>query len=1458
MTKVYLHFEGGRTFPGHTQLNSDDHKLKRGIWGEAAFTTAMSGYQETITDPSYLGQHIIFSYPHIGNYPPDPRVMQHHRSSAVSIIAREFYPNSFLESLGLPLISGIDTRDLVKFISSGHASEKSLISLSPKAPSEEEFARASLLCNDLSLVSQEKKEVVIPGERPIVLINYGIKKAILEEVKALGLPLVTLPYNARLEEITALKPRLVFLSNGPGDPALYLSQIEVVKGVLQAQIPLRAICLGHQLVSLALGARTYRLPYGHRGANHPVLDHTQGKVLITSQNHGYTIEEKSLAQILRKNFLNKDFFISHSSLFDQSVEGIASTDHSIKTVQFHPEASPGPTDAREFFAEVGRYLREQQAPAPVALNTLSPIPDLSQKRKKQFPFQRVLIIGSGPIKIGQASEFDYSGTQACRALKEEGLTVILLNSNPATIMTDKELAHRTYVEPITKETIKNIIKKEKVEAILSTMGGQTALNLSLELEREGYLREANVKLLGANASTIEKTEDRELFAEELDRLGYHTGKRVQVQNRQEAFEVAEKKVGFPLIIRRNFALGGQGAALIADLKELNENIDPNFKFPVTLEKSLYGYKEVELEVMVDGEQNGVVVCSIENVDPCGVHTGDSITVAPVQSISDRCYQNLRTMALTIAKVMGVVAGGANVQFAIHPEDEDDIVVIEMNPRVSRSSALASKATGYPIAKISALLAVGYTLKEILNDITKVSPVCFEPTLDYVAVKIPLFPFSKFPVSSAVLGPQMRSVGEVLALGSNFNEAFLKALRSLELGLDVPHLGALSTTAHDMNNVEVLRERLKSPQELSLLAVIHALRAGISTQEIFSLSKISPWFIAQMEELVRLEKEIESAPEKLLSSAENFCRYKAQGFSDLHLAQLSGSEHQSIVEYRKAKNIFPVFKAVDTCSGEFQALTPYFYATYQAANEVRPFKKEGHKAIAILGSGPNRIGQGIEFDYSCVKACQTLKKEKLKSIMINSNPETVSTDYDSSDRLYLSPLHAEDLWAIFHHESPQGIVAAFSGQTGIKVRMDFEKTFMKNELKLPFLGSPLKTLDLCEDRNLFDKILAGLPIHKTTSFEVKSYSELLNTISKIGMPVMVRPSYVIGGESMFIVRHWDDLGELSPKIKEALAQGKMILQVENYLENALEYDVDLVRDQYGNVIYSICEHIEYAGVHSGDSGMVTPPLQMSAEKQKELRQISLKLAEILGIVGPVNFQFALKDEKIYCIEANPRGSRTLPFLSKAYDLPLAGLALLSMLGKEIPNSIDKKIPYYCVKQSTFPFDRFLQDSSLLGPKMRSTGETMGLDPLMENALLKSYLGNFPKMETGKKILFSLSDQSKPVILPYLAKLQKKNMEFYATNGTCQYIREQGFPCVDVRKLGQDGFSIPELLKDKGMAIVFNAPLNQGKSVSDGAQIRANAIANGVACFTRLENIEAVLRAFTGHEEKMVPLCLQEIS
>ena len=1443
---AYLHFEN-KTFEGLFVCSKEYSEEELAIWGECVFTTVQSGYQEAITDPSFLGQHLTFSYPHIGNYPMNEKAYQSPKPNITSVICNKIHYNEFFQKHDIPVLTNIDQRELIKFITKNP--QKSVITFSKEPPKD--FVTPELHFDDLSRVSQKDPQVEIPGDNPICFINYGTKQAILDYLKELGFPLKTFPHNVAAEEIIKENPRMIFLSNGPGDPANHTNEIEEIKKLIATDTPIRGICLGFQLLSLAMGAKTYKLPFGHRGGNHPVIDHLTGEVVISSQNHGYAVHEQSLRDLQNHNAVNSELLITESSLFDKSIEGIASKDMKIKAVQFHPEAAPGPFDALPFFTEIKNYLNGNK----LEVTEYHKAPDILEGNyKKEIPYKKILLIGSGPIKIGQASEFDYSGTQALKALKEEGIDVVLLNSNPATIMTDEELSHRTYIEPINLETVQKIIDKEKVDAIITTMGGQTALNLSLELQESGFLEGKNITLLGAGRDTIEKTEDRELFAKELAELGYNTGTRIKTKSFDETVRIAKEQIHYPLIIRKDFALGGKGSTIINSEDELIYFLQKDQTYPITIEKSLLGWKEIELEVMVDKDQNGVIICSIENIDPCGIHTGDSITVAPAQTISDRCLQRMRTMSLMIAKKMGVVAGGANVQFAINPRDEDDIIVIEMNPRVSRSSALASKATGYPIAKISTKLALGYNLKEILNDITRVSPVAFEPTQDYVAIKVPLFPFQKFPRSKRLLDTQMKSVGEVLAIGSNFNEALFKAFRGLETGLEIPRLSYLNDPTF-ISSQTGIKQRLSEFRELSLLTVLEALRNNFSKDDIANLSKIDSWFIDRVAEFHWLEKALIN--NKIELNGTNLRTLKLNGFTDKYIALISNKAEKEVFELRDKFQIKPSFRAVDTCSGEFHAETPYFYSTYETYNESEPLGN----SIVITGSGPNRIGQGIEFDYSCVKACISSKEMGKNSIMINSNPETVSTDYDSSDRLYLSPLYSEDVFEILRHENPDGVIWCFSGQTGINLREKIDLSFKKTKYAPKFLGSPIETLERCEDRTEFSNLLTKLDLSLTKSKEIRSFKELIKAIEEIGFPVIMRPNYVIGGESMFILKNLGDIDRLPEYAHNHLHGGRTTFLVESYIENAFEYDVDIVRDNKGNTILGICEHIEYAGVHSGDSGMITPPILIDKNVKERLIKISKEMADELKIEGPINIQFAVKGDDIYCIEANPRGSRTIPFLSKAFHRQLSSYAVQAMLGYEIPNLNEVDLPYYCVKQSTFPFDRFLEDNNTLGPIMKSTGETMGMDKDLSHAIVKSYLANYQDFTKRAKVLISLSDQSKKSLTHVLKKMTVNPWDIYATPGTYGFLQGLDIPCTRVEKLhkDQESLNMREVLADPDLKIVINTPYNSGKAMSDGDVIRGLASLKGAAVFTREENIISFIEAFGNYnKDNCEPFSLQELS
>jgi carbamoyl-phosphate synthase large subunit len=1445
-------------------------ELQKGIWGEAAFTTAQTGYGESITDPSYYKQHLIFATPHLGNYPLDQKSLQSDRSHLSSIISPSFTSSAQSWSqFAVPRFECEETRTLIHQLVQGLLQPLSVYyPWESSPPSYEDFLKQKEIDQGATLVGTQVPIVVKEGQHPLVLIDYGVKKAIVTQLQQLPYPLVILPAHSTFETILSYHPSLLFLSNGPGNPALYPSLIKTIQRViLETTLPIRGICLGHQLLALALGMETIKLPYGHRGTNHPVFDHQHNRSFQTSQNHGYAVSESSFEK--QKYHYQSLFQLekTHTSLFDGSLEGFMTTDNRIKSVQFHPEASPGPTDVHFFFQDI---LCENRDPI-----TIHPFPknyfvaSQVQKRDPQerpFSFQKVLLIGPGPIKIGQAAEFDYSGTQALKALKNVGLDVVLVNSNPATIMTDPALADQTYLSPLTAESLTQIIKKEKVQAVLSSFGGQTALNLALQLEKEGLFQQEGIQLLGPSAWTIEQIEDRELFAQKVTDCGFTINKKKVFFDEEQLHQHLSsdlEPIIFPQLVRQSFALGGQGARIFRSPQDVVDYLQLKPPFPLIFEQSLLGYKEIELEVMRDKAGHKIIVCSIENIDPCGIHTGDSITVAPALTLSDRCFQRCRDICFRLCDEFQLI-GGANIQYAINPDNDEDIYVIEMNPRVSRSSALASKATGYPIAKISALLSLGYLLPEIPHDMTLKTSVFFEPMLDYVAVKIPLFPFSKFPYSSRVLGPQMKSVGEVLAMAPTFTEAFLKALRSLECGLEIPRLSQLPYHHHHfphLSEKESLFKCLEEGYELSLLIVLEALRLGLTLEQIAQKTAIHPWFLEQTQSIYLLEKEIESTQIVQLSDQDKvsqLIQWKKMGFTDLHLSQLLKTSEWFIYSLRKEWSLRPHYRGVDTCAGEFEAQTPYFYGTYLGIkdHQLKPLKSQ--QSYLVLGSGPNRIGQGIEFDYACVKVTEYLKKNNALSVFINSNPETVSTDYDCSDRLFISPLYREDVDAIYDFEQPQGIIHQFSGQTGLLLRKSFEDFFHHHfPQSFPFLGTSQQSTYICEDREQFAQFLQQFPLQHTKSLSVSSSRhEVEKACEQLGYPVIVRPSFVIGGERMIILKNDQDRDRLS----FSQYTDNDFFHIEHFIADAREYDVDAIRDKNGQMILTIAEHIELAGIHSGDSGMIYPAQQLSPELKNKMTTICQMMAEALHIIGPINFQFAIKDDELYCLEANPRGSRTIPFLSKATQLDKIELNMQAILKESMTIDLKKSSspsPFIFVKQATFAFDRFPEDEQLLGPKMKSTGETIGLALHLEQALYESYLANYQHFKKTGKIIVSISDKNKQMILPKLKMLTDKGFKLVATPGTYHQLVLLGIDVSQTKKI-QSHHShedISTLFFDSELMMVFTTPeeeIELPHHHQNGFFLRKLSYLYKIPCFTCCESICAVIESLT---HRPSPLSLQ---
>ncbi len=1065
---------------------------------------------------------------------------------------------------------------------------------------------------------------------------------------------------------------------------------------------------------------------------------------------------------------------------------------------------------------------------------------------KRTDINKIMVIGSGPIVIGQACEFDYSGTQALKALKEEGYRVILVNSNPATIMTDPDMAWKVFIEPLTCESIGKIIENERPEALLPTLGGQTALNLAMELQEAGILEKYGVEILGAPIKSIMRAESRQLFKEAVSEIGIEVPSSGIARDLESARSVV-RETGFPVIIRPAFTLGGTGGAVVEKPEDFDRLVSAALEAsPVTevlIEESVTGWKEIELELMRDRADNCVAICAIENFDPMGVHTGDSITVAPSQTLTDREYQRLRDMSFAIMRKMGVDTGGSNIQFALDP-NSDKIYAIEMNPRVSRSSALASKATGFPIAKIAAKLAVGYTLDEIPNDITRRTPACFEPAIDYVVTKVPRFTFEKFTEADQTLGSAMKSVGEVMAIGRSFPESLQKALRGLEIGrfgagFDGRGQSELArrlreAAGGDPEKEEFLkqvRENLRVPNCDRIFNVIYALELGVSPGEISEISGIDPWFILQMSLIHETASALED-PELELSAGA-LREAKERGFSDEQIARIKGSSQKKIRELRENLGVVPVFKSVDTCAAEFESYTPYFYSCYEQENEVPP-APEGKRKIMIIGGGPNRIGQGIEFDYCICHASYALREEGCFSVIVNSNPETVSTDYDTSDRLYFEPLTAEDLITIIQQEKPDGVIAQLGGQTPLNLIHIIDRF-------APVLGTSAESIDLAEDRVLFSGLLKELGIPHPEWGEAFSVEEAEKIISRIGYPVMLRPSYVLGGRAMKVVFSREEMRRYLTLAAE-VNPGHPVL-IDRFLEDALEIDVDCICDGEEVFIAPLMEHIEKAGVHSGDSACVTPPLSITEEQSGELKEYVRRIALKLNVRGLMNAQCAIKDGKVYILEVNPRASRTVPFISKAIGLPLAGIAAKVMLGRKLSEfDLSFKQSGYAVKEVVLPFSRFGADP-LLGPEMKSTGEVMGRAGTFPEAFRKAQEAAGGKIPRSGNILVSLSDYTKEKAVPVIKKYAER-FSIYATPGTAGFLRDNKIKSEPVGKIGSDGVNVEELIRQKKVSLIINTP-SGGTAYSDGYWIRRWAGESRVPLITTLPAASAVIEEPGGY-------------
>ncbi|RMH37545.1 MAG: carbamoyl-phosphate synthase large subunit [Nitrospirae bacterium] len=1085
---------------------------------------------------------------------------------------------------------------------------------------------------------------------------------------------------------------------------------------------------------------------------------------------------------------------------------------------------------------------------------------------KRTDIHRILLIGSGPIVIGQACEFDYSGTQACKALKEEGFEVVLLNSNPATIMTDPEMADRTYVEPMTVEVVERILERDRPDALLPTMGGQTALNLTMELSRRQILQKYGVRVIGASETAIQKAEDREAFKQAMMRIGLTVPASGAIRSREEALQLLDL-IGFPAIVRPSFTLGGAGGNIAYNREEYERIVEWALATsPVgqaLVEQSLLGWKEYELEVMRDLRDNVVIVCPIENFDPMGVHTGDSITVAPAMTLTDKEYQRMRDAAIAIIREIGVDTGGSNIQFAVHPETGQQMV-IEMNPRVSRSSALASKATGFPIAKIAAKLAVGYTLDEIPNDITKVTTASFEPSIDYVVVKIPRFTFEKFAGIDRTLTTHMKSVGEAMALGATFVEALHKAIRSLEIdrfglcslhGLDHHRPGQTI----DPGLVETIRRHLQTPTADRLWHIADAIRAGFSLDEIYALTHIDPWFLAQIQTVVEYERYLvslsqpshrERGKEDFSLDPEVLRKAKQSGFADERLAHLTGCSVSAIstARARAFAHGGVTYRRVDTCAAEFEAYTPYLYSTYGMECEARPTER---KKVMILGGGPNRIGQGIEFDYCCVHAAMALREEGVESIMVNCNPETVSTDYDISDRLYFEPLTQEDVLHIVERERPFGVVVQFGGQTPLKLCVPLAQA------GVPILGTTPDAIDRAEDRKRFSALIAELGLHQPRNGSAMSHHEAHVTAINVGYPVMVRPSYVLGGRAMQILYDPESLDRYLAA--NPIDMARYPLLIDQYLDDAIEVDVDAIADGRDVVVAGIMEHVERAGIHSGDSACSLPPYSLDEPIVKEIETQTVQLARSLHVVGLMNIQFAVKGQTVYVLEVNPRASRTIPFVSKTIGIPLAKFAMKVMLGrtlKELGLTQTPPVPHIAVKEAVFPFTKLQVADVVLGPEMLSTGEVMGIDREFGWAFAKSQLAAGNALPDRGTVLLSVKDRDKPAAVEVARRLRSLGFSLVATRGTAAFLRAHGIDVDSVKKVTEGRPHIVDLIKNGQLQVVVNTVGSRASQDDSGAILR-QALYQGVPYFTTIQAACAAVMGIDAMTKHPLSICsLQE--